>query len=66
MAKIAYVKHPVSRELKNKVRGEGFRIIDAKFAPKGAEIYAVQEEEKAEEVKPAPRKRGRPRKEPSE
>ena len=59
---IAYVKHPVSAETKAEIRAKGLRIIDAKFAPKGAPIYGKEtlEETQAEEVKP--KKRGRPKK----
>lgn len=33
--KIKYLKHPVSPEDKKKYREQGYKIIDAKFAPKG-------------------------------
>ncbi len=33
---IHYEPHPVSPERKAELIGEGFRIIDAKFAPPGA------------------------------
>ncbi len=31
--KIAYEKHPVSKERKAELRGKGFKIIDARFEP---------------------------------
>ena len=63
---IAYVKHPVSAEEKAQIRKQGYRIVDAKFAPKGAPIYGKEtvEETQAEEVKP--KRRGRPKKAASE
>jgi hypothetical protein len=33
--KIHYEPHPVSAERKAELRGQGFKIIDARFAPKG-------------------------------
>lgn len=33
--KIAYEKHPVSKERKEELRSKGFKIIDARFKPKG-------------------------------
>ncbi len=40
---IAYVKHPVSSELKKELTSKGFKIIDAKFTPselaKGDEVF---------------------------
>ncbi len=51
MPKIIYEPHPVSPERKAELRSEGYKIIDARFAPEG------------EEPKPkAPKKRGRPKK----
>lgn len=45
--KIAYEKHPVAPERKRQLRAQGFKIVDARFAPpKGAEP-------KAPEPKPA-------------
>ena len=35
--KIAYEKHPVSPERKAELRGQGYKILDARFAPKGEE-----------------------------
>lgn len=31
--KIAYEKHPVSPERKQELRAQGYRILDAQFAP---------------------------------
>lgn len=64
---IHYEPHPVSPERKAYLRGKGFRIVDAIFAPKGwenAEKQAVSEaEQKAQaEVVNGPKPRGRPRK----
>ena len=53
----AYVKHPVTPEQKASIRAKGLRIIDAKFAPAGADIYGEEPVKK-----PAPSKRGRPKK----
>lgn len=39
MKKIAYVKHPVSDELKAEIIKQGYKIIDAQFAPKGEPLY---------------------------
>lgn len=33
--KIAYEPHPVSDERKKELVSQGYRIVDAKFAPKG-------------------------------
>lgn len=33
--KIAWEKHPVSRERKTELRAQGFKIIDIRFAPDG-------------------------------
>lgn len=52
---IAYEPHPVTPERKAELRAQGFKIIDAKFAPEG---YAPEPVADVEE-KP---KRGRPRK----
>lgn len=40
--KIAYVEHPVSPERKAELRAQGFKIIDARFAPPG-EIVEPQD-----------------------
>ena len=49
--KIAYEPHPVSRERKAELRDQGYRIIDARFAPKG---HAVAPKPKAAPVAPEP------------
>lgn len=51
MTKIAYVKHPVSREQKQAIRAEGFTIVDARFAPKDAEIIDPRAEQGSEPTK---------------
>ena len=51
--KIHFEPHPVSPERKAELRAQGFKIIDARFAPDG---------EKPQEPVEAPKKRGRPRK----
>lgn len=33
MAKVIYEKHPVSKERKEELRSQGYRIVDAQFAP---------------------------------
>ncbi|WP_299945344.1 hypothetical protein [uncultured Ruegeria sp.] len=48
MPKLAYVKHPITTEQKKALRGDGFKIIDARFAPEGAEIIDLSE---GEEIK---------------
>lgn len=45
--KIAYEKHPVSPERKKELRAQGYKILDARFAP---------DEPKELEVKPVQRK----------
>lgn len=35
--KTAYLNHPVTKDRKAEFRGKGFRILDAKFAPKKPE-----------------------------
>lgn len=39
--KIAYEPHPVSPERKAELRAQGYKIIDAKFAPDGYEHQAA-------------------------
>ena len=41
---IAYVTHPVTRSLKEYILGRGYRIIDARFAPEGADLIDGQAE----------------------
>lgn len=36
--KIAYVVHPVSAKMKQSLRENGMKIVDARFAPEGAKI----------------------------
>ncbi len=50
--KIKYEPHPVSPERKAELRGQGFKIIDARFDPNP----------KSEDDTDKPKKRGRPRK----
>ena len=59
---IVYEPHPVSPERKAELRAKGFTIIDAVFAPEGAE-NGIQAQDETETAPPAPVKpRGRPRK----
>ncbi|MEO1108268.1 MAG: hypothetical protein AAFX90_10130 [Pseudomonadota bacterium] len=44
MTEVAYVKHPVTKEQKAALRAEGLKIIDARFAPEGAEIIELNPE----------------------
>lgn len=39
---VVYVKHPVAAELKQRLVSQGKKIIDARFAPSGSEIYGEQ------------------------
>ena len=39
--KIAYVEHPVTPERKAELRAQGFKIIDARFAPSGEVVEQV-------------------------
>lgn len=50
MNEIKYLVHPVSPEEKAKVRAEGFKILDARFAPV----------EQVEPIKPKKRKSKKP------
>lgn len=43
--KIAWEPHPVSPERKAELRAQGYRIIDARFAPEGALTPAAEAEE---------------------
>ena len=36
--KTAYIVHPITPEQKQEIRKEGFKIIDARFAPEGEEV----------------------------
>jgi hypothetical protein len=48
-----YVPHPLSQADKARIRSENApcRIVDARFAPKGAPIYGLPEKEEAQAVK---------------
>lgn len=35
---VVYVVHPITAEQKRSYRKQGLKIIDAKFAPKGAKV----------------------------
>lgn len=48
--KIAYVKHPVSPELKDKIRAQGYTILDARFAPEGEKVFDTSEEADAKDT----------------
>jgi len=78
MAKIIYEPHPISAARKAKLQADGYKIIDAVFAPIGTPIHKKLEEEVEpvepeaepedalvayeEEAEDAPAKRGRPKK----
>ncbi len=47
MAKIIYEPHPVNPARKAKLQAEGYKIIDASFAPAGTPIHQKIEEEDA-------------------
>lgn len=38
MSEIIYEKHPVSVERKAELRAQGFKILDARYAPKADEV----------------------------
>jgi hypothetical protein len=59
--KIAYEPHPVTPERKAELRAQGFKIIDARFAPQD-EVAAPVAVSAPAAVDDKPR-RGRPRKE---
>lgn len=42
MENVIYEPHPVSRERKAELRAQGYRIIDARFAPLGAGQHAAK------------------------
>ena len=55
-----YVEHPVTPELKAELIASGARIVDARFAPPGADIYKAKAEaeiapEAEPEAKPKPK-----------
>lgn len=60
---IWYEPHPVSPERKTELRAQGYKIVDAAFAPAdwNADGIQAEETETPPEAK-APVKRGRPRK----
>lgn len=75
--KTIYEPHPVSAERKAELQAQGYRIIDARFAPADAPVAKVEPvaapvevapvEEVIEVVEaPEPKKRGRPSKVASE
>lgn len=39
MAKIAYVKHPISRDKIDILKSEGYKIVDVAFMPDGEKEY---------------------------
>lgn len=49
--KVKYIKHPVSPEEKEKIRSQGFKIIDAKFAPEGEKTTGKRAPKKPEPEK---------------
>lgn len=51
--KIVYEPHPVSPERKAELRAQGFKIIDARFAPAAAP--AAEEKPKRRRKKAAPK-----------
>ena len=75
--KTIYEPHPVSQERKAELQAQGFRIIDARFAPAEEKVEPAPApapapepapEPVAEDAQPAqqPKKRGRPAKVASE
>ena len=65
---IVYEPHPVSPERKAELRAQGFKIVDARFAPEGFS-NALQQQEKVEaeteaqaSLAPALKRRGRSKK----
>ena len=61
MAKIAYVEHPVSKELKTELKTSGFKILDLSFKPEQLEdgdkvVEKPKAKQKAEpKAKPEPK-----------
>lgn len=41
---IKYVKMPISVEEKKEYHAQGFRVVDARFAPEGAEVEGAEVE----------------------
>jgi len=61
--KIAYEPHPVSPDRKAELRAQGFKILDAVFAPEGySDAVQTETETEAETTAPTQVRRGRPRK----
>jgi len=55
MAKIIYEPHPISPARKAKLQAEGYKIVDAIFAPSGAPIHQkLDVEDAAVEADEAP------------
>ena len=55
MSKIIYEPHPISPARKAKLQAEGYKIIDAAFAPAGAPIHQkLDVDDAAVEAKEAP------------
>lgn len=52
MSQIIYEPHPVSPERKRELVGQGYKIIDARFAPES-------EQRQSDETEPAKRTRGK-------
>lgn len=63
---IIYEPHPVSAERKAELMAQGFRILDAKFAPVDAPKAETPKPVIAEPVAAPVKKRGRPAKVASE
>lgn len=62
---IYYEPHPVSLERKRELRSQGYKIIDAAFAPadwKAPDGIQTKTQTEAETETPVKRKPGRPRK----
>jgi hypothetical protein len=53
--KIKYLEHPVTPEEKKKYRDQGYKILDAKFAPKGERVTGKRASKKAEEKPEQPK-----------
>ena len=54
--KIKYVKHPVSAEEKEKLRKEGYKILDKRFDPKKDASKQEEKEVPKQEQKEQPKK----------
>lgn len=61
----AYVKHPVTREQKEKINRLGYIVIDDRFAPKGYklpdEVAQILGQPETVETVETPKKVGRPK-----